>query len=547
MNQLTHFHESSYLGGLRHLVVALLVSGPLFISEGLAADARQIFEKLAPSTVQIRSLDSGGSGIVLSNQGLILTNYHVVASNIDLKVTATVRIGGKLVPKEISDVKLIKVHPAYDLALLSAKAPAGTTFLPAPIIPKNYSVAPGMRCFALGNPGGPDGSALELSITEGIVSSAARQMDDLTYVQFSAAINPGNSGGPVCDDQGRVFGIATWKMTESEGLGFAIPTAKVSLADFVDPKVKKADPAVAKQAEEMGGRYNALSNIASGKERTELLMAAAECFRVAMQATPNSPSPFIRLAVIYQKLGQFEIAKRYVEGALKLAPNDAIACHLFGEITMQGHENDQQIVNQCFEVWFRGLTSDPNKMSAGRCAEDIAFNLHKQGKASPAAYMLRWADVLFTGSDNDPRKELRDGAWNVLEKSLPEDQIEGIRSKDKGFTQMEFAALIAGKPLPTAPSEMPLVPSITRQQMDEMVRRSTQQFAPMQVSVPAQGLEVALPDTPERAVLAWAGWKVVISFPDLVKLGILNLATGKIDGFIDCDDRRTLFAAGGNC
>jgi tetratricopeptide (TPR) repeat protein len=508
-----------------------------------AADARQIFGAVAPSTVQIRTLDSGGSGVVLNDRGLILTNLHVVASNIEIKVRAKVRFAGKIMETEIADVRILKVHPTYDLALLEAKSPQGYTFIPARIIPKNLALAPGARCFAIGNPGGPGGNALELSITEGIVSSASRDIEGLSYIQFSAAINPGNSGGPVCDDQGRVFGIATWKMTESEGLGFAIPTTRISLAEFVDPSARKPNLAVARQAVEIGGRYNMLSDLADGQEREILLWAAAECFRVAMQAAPEELESFTRLAKVYQKLGKSEIAKRYVEGALKLAPNNGWACHLFGEISIRGQENDKKIVDQCIQVWFRGLTNDPNKVNAAWCAHDIGVTLQKQGSALSAAYMLRWADVLFSGTDSDARKNERKIAWEALEKTLPEDQIEAIRGKNDGFTRAEFASLNAGKPLPVTAT--PSIPSVTQEQVDQIVRSAAQRFGPTQVSVPADGLEIPLPDTPERAVLAYAGWKAVISFPDLLKLGILNLSTGKIDGFIDCDDRRTIFAAGG--
>ena len=79
-----------------------------------ALDASHVYELVAPGTVQIYSLDSAGSGVFLTDSGLVLTNFHVVASNIELKVKAKFKTGGKLIEAEVP-AAIVKVHPSYDL------------------------------------------------------------------------------------------------------------------------------------------------------------------------------------------------------------------------------------------------------------------------------------------------------------------------------------------------------------------------------------------------------------------------------------------------
>lgn len=541
---------------MNRLCTTFIVLG--FLAPNLhALDAKQVYEAVAPSTVLIQALDSAGSGVFLDERGLILTNYHVVASNLDIKIKARIKVGGKMDTVEIRDVRIVKVHPTYDLALLQATPPSNGTFIPARVIPKQAALAPGIKCFAIGNPGGLGGDALELSITEGIVSSASRHVDGQDFVQFSAAINPGNSGGPVCDDQGRVIGIATWKMTETEGLGFAIPTQKVSIAEFVELKAKKPNKELGEKALEAGKRYLLVSQLAGGADRQTLLVAAAECFRIAMQAVPNSPAPYNNLCIVFQKVGEDAIARKYVEAAIKIDPNCALSCHLLGTLMRQGQESNEKITEQCIEIWFHGL-SDADKGNASRCAEDIATCLIDQKKFLPAAYMFRWCEVLMGGFKDAPNADARAKTWTLLETSLPAEQAENIRRKDSGFSRTEFASLVTGKPLASVPlpaktSAAPspavssiAIPPITEEQMKRVAKEAEAKFSPLQLAVPSEGREFPLPDFPEKAILAHAGWQVVISFPDLAKLGVFNLATGKIDGFIDCADRQAILAAGGH-
>ena len=163
-----------------------------------------------------------GAGVLVSEDGYVLTNAHVVAGA--MKVLVVSRAAGAEA-RGVREAQIVGVSQELDLALL--KIP-GTGY---PVLPFADEGSPkqGDLVFAFGSPEG-----LENSITHGIVSAADRQVDagkEEVYVQTDAPINPGNSGGPLVDAQGRIVGISTFIYSESggsEGLGFAIPghTAK---------------------------------------------------------------------------------------------------------------------------------------------------------------------------------------------------------------------------------------------------------------------------------------------------------------------------------
>jgi serine protease Do len=173
---------------------------------------------------------SSGSGVVLSTDGYIVTNNHVVrnarrirvqlASLPDEAVSARQQVlhaHGKLL-----EAKVVGVDREADLAVL--KVEPGTP-LPVLKLADSDELRQGQVVLAFGNPLG-----LENSVSLGIVSSVGRQIkpdDPMVYIQTDAPINPGNSGGPLLDSDGNVVGINTFILTQSggsEGIGFAIPS-----------------------------------------------------------------------------------------------------------------------------------------------------------------------------------------------------------------------------------------------------------------------------------------------------------------------------------
>jgi serine protease Do len=169
---------------------------------------------------------STGSGVILSADGYIVTNNHVVqgARKIEVRLAAMNREEAR---QPTLMAKLVGVDREADLAVLKVDR-AG---LPHLELGDSDGLKQGQLVMAFGNPLGLEGSA-----STGIVSSVSRRLhaeDAMVYVQTDAPINPGNSGGPLIDIEGRVVGINTFILTQSggsEGLGFSIPSNAVRSA-----------------------------------------------------------------------------------------------------------------------------------------------------------------------------------------------------------------------------------------------------------------------------------------------------------------------------
>ncbi|MGJ5675314.1 MAG: HhoA/HhoB/HtrA family serine endopeptidase [Nostochopsis sp.] len=154
-----------------------------------------------------------GSGFILSTNGEILTNAHVVA-NTD-KVQVTLKDGRTF------EGKVMGVDPMTDVAVV--KIPAKQ--LPSVKLGNSQNLIPGQWAIAIGNPLG-----LDNTVTIGIISATDRTSSQVgvpdkrvSFIQTDAAINPGNSGGPLLNSQGEVIGVNTAIRADAQGLGFAIP------------------------------------------------------------------------------------------------------------------------------------------------------------------------------------------------------------------------------------------------------------------------------------------------------------------------------------
>jgi S1-C subfamily serine protease len=196
-------------GDLTSIVAAARDSVVTITADGVAGNGFSPFEQ--PGT-------GIGSGIILTSNGYILTNRHVVQGSSSLTV-------------ELSDSRtfaatIVKVATDNDLALIKIDA----TGLVAATIGDSAKLEVGETALAIGSPLG----TYTETVTRGIVSGLGREItvaDELTrrpvtltgLIQTDAAINPGNSGGPLLDASGAVIGINTAIATTAQGLGFAIP------------------------------------------------------------------------------------------------------------------------------------------------------------------------------------------------------------------------------------------------------------------------------------------------------------------------------------
>jgi len=202
--------------------------------------ANEVYQRLRPSLVEITSTASGrfgqsegmGSGIIVDEQGFILTNYHVVSAADNLEVT--------LADGSTASATLVGHDPGNDLAVIRIDPPAGG--LTAAPLGDADELQVGDPVFAIGNPFG-----LEATFTEGIVSALDRTYSTgsgtrplRNMIQTDAAVNPGNSGGPLVNCYGQVVGINTLLenptgQSVNVGIAFAVSasTAERYLADML--------------------------------------------------------------------------------------------------------------------------------------------------------------------------------------------------------------------------------------------------------------------------------------------------------------------------
>jgi serine protease Do len=188
---------------------------------------RENVERVGEGVVLVKVPSASGSGFVVSPEGHVVTNAHVIAGERNISVTLfLVRQEGAQRTTEkrlVEKVEILAVNPYWDLALLKLpeKDVAGLTLTPIPF-GRSADVRAGQPVFSIGSPLG-----LERTISEGIVSSRNREADGMLYVQTTAPTNPGNSGGPLLDLKGEVIGVVSWHYAMNEGLNFAIPVATV--------------------------------------------------------------------------------------------------------------------------------------------------------------------------------------------------------------------------------------------------------------------------------------------------------------------------------
>jgi serine protease Do len=172
------------------------------------------------NTALLARQTSTGSGVILTADGYIVTNNHVVENARKIEVKLPTRGGARTQGMTLA-AKVVGVDRETDLAVLKIDGQNLATLE----LGDSSKLRQGQLVMAFGNPFG-----LEGSVSTGVVSSTSRQLKEdapMAYIQTDAPINPGNSGGPLVDADGRVVGINTMIYTRSggsEGIGFAVPS-----------------------------------------------------------------------------------------------------------------------------------------------------------------------------------------------------------------------------------------------------------------------------------------------------------------------------------
>lgn len=173
---------------------------------------KEMFVELVKGVVTVDMENGHGSGFIITNDGYIITNEHVVSGESLVKV--------KFSQGFTLDATVVKVNKDFDVALLKVNA----SDLPAMSIGNDGQLMLGEEIFAIGT---PLDTELGQSVTRGVLSGR-REIEGRAYLQTDVSINPGNSGGPLIDETGSVIGVATLKISGKglEGLGFGVPISQ---------------------------------------------------------------------------------------------------------------------------------------------------------------------------------------------------------------------------------------------------------------------------------------------------------------------------------
>jgi serine protease Do len=203
------------------------------VSRAVVPRGMEMFERFYPGMFPRREfrndVSSLGSGVIVSSDGYVISNMHVV-SNAD-RLIVTLNDGHQY------DAEVLATAPNWDLSLLQIKDIEGE--LPvAPIASSDHDLYIGEWAIAIGSPFGYLLADTQPTVTVGVISAVNRDIKqtsgDQTFlgmIQTDASINPGNSGGPLINSEGEVIGINTFIFTESGGsigLGFAVPIERAS-------------------------------------------------------------------------------------------------------------------------------------------------------------------------------------------------------------------------------------------------------------------------------------------------------------------------------
>jgi len=206
---------------------------PITDTDGQAFNAAEVYKETVPGVISVRSIfdtgAAGGSGFVLSEDGEIVTNAHVITDGEGEARTAAKQVYVEFYDKNVVPAEIIGFDPFNDVGLLKVD-PDAVDLTPLQMV-DSEKVIVGQPIAVIGSPFGED-----YSLSTGVVSQVGRSVRSLTdfqiegAIQTDASINPGNSGGPMLDGSGRVMGISQQikgSSGASDGVGFGVPSSAI--------------------------------------------------------------------------------------------------------------------------------------------------------------------------------------------------------------------------------------------------------------------------------------------------------------------------------
>jgi len=311
------------------LIIFSFLAPKIIFSQSLTA--QEIYEKVNDAIVVIIAYDfegkpiKQGSGVVINDSGLILTNYHVFSECEKLSVyhnNELINYSTIEVADVDNDILILKIYESKFKKI---------------DIGNSENVKVGEQIYAIGSPLG-----YENTISEGIVSGLRNtDADNRNLIQITASISQGSSGGAIVNSKGELIGISTFQNKSGQNLNFAIPineVLKLTNESANDPKTKEANNNFYKG-------YNAY--IAKNYQD------AIFYYTAYMKLIDNSSSCYYNLGLCYKKLEEYEHAIKYFNKAIELDPE------LIDALIARGNTfNDSQLYQSAIEDFNRALLID---------------------------------------------------------------------------------------------------------------------------------------------------------------------------------------------
>jgi|GEM_PF-2713273 len=394
--------------------VALPPTGSGDRAKELSADA--LFKKASPAVVRVEVRDgelkptAEGSGFFVSDDGLIVTNYHVIEG----AYYASVRLDDESV---FFVEGVAAVDTKADLAVLKVKA-AGATFLK---LGQAGLPAVGTRVYAIGNPQG-----LTNTLSEGIVSGQrADEEGDITLIQTTAAISSGSSGGPLMTADGCAVGVTTSFFEEGQNLNFAVPAQRVMI-------LLKGRGKLEPLASAGGGRLE-LADARKIKSVWEAILEeeyakALELLAELREQQQGSAGYWMAMGMVQGRLGNDELAVAAYTAAARLAPDNGHAYGWLGSCYLRLKQVDKALAAYSSAVRLRpddwygysGLGHCYRDMEEYEKAISAYASAKRVCKSADVATMMNREIVttyVWWGRDAELSKDF-EGAVKALEQAL---------------------------------------------------------------------------------------------------------------------------------
>lgn len=334
-------------------------------------------ERVAPAVVSIttetpvqswfgpQTASSDGSGVVIDESGLVLTNAHVVAQAQTIKATFP--------SGETYVARVLGLDENLDLAVLKLDGVSGLVAVP---IGSSANLMLGEPVIAIGNPYG-----LGHTVTTGVVSSVHRTLETRQrvhqdFLQTDASINPGNSGGPLLDIRGRLIGINTAIYAEGQNIGFAIPSDRAL-----------------KVARDLA-QFGTVQAPWLGCDLADLSVRGKEGVRGAVKVTRIHPGTGAESAGLQRGDVVLEADGRAVQGRSDL--NAYLASYEPGRVVRLGLLREERQLT--LEV--RSQSPDP-KMVEQSLRELLGVTLADAGSEAARRYPARVSGVVIVGLEAD--------------------------------------------------------------------------------------------------------------------------------------------------